>query len=82
MDPNNKSDRTMTIAYLNVHGQTGLNLSKEKLIKLLLVKHDMDILNCHETNITEESFKQSLIASKYNIIKNNAIHKYGSDSET
>ena len=69
---------TINIAYLNIHGQSGLNISKQKQIEDFIIKHDIDILNCQEINIVDDSFAQcAVISSKYNILQNNALNKYG-----
>jgi exonuclease III len=68
----------LTIAYLNIHGQSGLNLSKQKQIQDFLKNNFIDILHCQEINIEEDSFSQcNLISSSYNIIQNNSLNKYG-----
>ena len=78
MEQNDDFNRIVTLAYLNIRGQTGLNYSKQKQIEHFLMKYDIDILNCQEINIEEDSFKQSnFIDSNYNIIQNNALNKYG-----
>ena len=56
MDSNHTG--TVTVAYLNIHGQTGLYTSKQKQIEDFLIKNQVDILNCQEINIEEESFNQ------------------------
>ena len=68
----------MTIAYLNILGQTGLNISKQNQIEEFLKKNNIDILNCQETNIEEDSFSQCpYIISNYYILQNNTLNKYG-----
>ena len=70
--------RSLTIAYLNIQGQTGLNVSKQKQIEEFLKKNEIDILNCQEINVEEDSFNSCIfITSNYNIIQNNAVNKYG-----
>ena len=73
----NISEESLKVAYLNIHGQTGLDICKQNQIAYILMKHDIDILNCQEINIDINSFKQPSILSSYNIIQNNAINKYG-----
>ena len=73
----NKKSR-IVVAYLNIHGQTGLSFSKQKQIEDFIKANDIDILNCQEINIEENSFKVSpFITSSFNILQNNAINKYG-----
>ena len=73
----NISEETLKVAYLNIHGQTGLDICKQNQIAHVLMKYDIDILNCQEINIDINSFKQPSILSSYNVIQNNAINKYG-----
>ena len=78
MEPNSDKETTFTVAYLNIHGQTGLNISKQTQIEHFVMEHDVDILNCQEINIEEDSFQHSaFIQSRYNIIENNNINRYG-----
>ena len=72
------SENTIKVAYMNVHGQTGLNTSKQVQIENFLGDYKIDILNCQEINISHESFENcDLINSSYSIISNNASNKYG-----
>ena len=66
------------IAYMNIHGQTGLDDCKQVQIENFIKSYKIDILNCQEINIDEDSFKNcSFIASSYKSIINNAQNKYG-----
>ena len=77
-----EQNSSLTVAYMNIQGQTGLNVSKQTQIEDFLKKNKIDILNCQEINIEEDSFKScSFITSSYNIIQNNAINKYGTASK-
>ena len=68
----------ITIAYMNIHGQSGLDDSKQVQIENFIKSYKVDILNCQEINIDENSFKNcSYINSSYNVIPNNAQNKYG-----
>ena len=72
------TDQNIIVAYLNIQGQSGLNIAKEKQIENFLLRNRIDILNLQEINIDENSFKQcSLLSANYYIISNNAINKYG-----
>ena len=72
------SDTTLTLAYMNIRGQTGLDVSKQLQIEHFLKSYKVDILNCQEINISEDSFSQcDFITSSYDIITNNAHNKYG-----
>ena len=68
----------LKIAFMNIHGQSGLNDSKEKQIEDFLQRNNVDILHCQEINIDENSFNScNFISSNYYIISNNASNKYG-----
>ena len=72
------TDTTLTIAYMNIRGQTGLDISKQLQIEHFTKSYKIDILNCQEINIIEDSFSNcNYINSSYNIISNNAQNKYG-----
>ena len=74
----NTISSSITVAYLNIQGQTGLNLSKQRQIEEFLKHKDIDILNCQEINIDKESFNScTYLTSRYNIFQNNATNKYG-----
>ena len=61
---------TLTIASMNCHGQTKLEVPKYLYIQ--------NILLCQETRIEDRTFEQcNFIRSNYNIIKNNAPNPYG-----
>ena len=63
---------------MNIHGQTGLDESKQVQIEQFIKSYNVDILNCQEINILDETFRKcNLIASSYEIIQNNAANKYG-----
>ena len=68
----------LQIAYMNIRGQTGLNIEKQLQIEHFISQNDIDILHCQEIDISEDSFHEcNLINSSYNIITNNAQNKYG-----
>ena len=72
------SNNSLTIAYMNIRGQTGLNEAKQLQIEHFIQTHKIDILNCQEINILEDSFSNcDLISSQFEIITNNAQNKYG-----
>ena len=71
-------NNTLTIAFMNIRGQTGLNISKQIQIENFIKSYKVDILNCQEINISDETFSTcNLISSQYDIISNNAENKYG-----
>ena len=68
----------LTLAYINIRGQTGLEYSKQVQIENFVKFYNIDILNCQEINILENSFENcNFINSSYDIISNNANNKYG-----
>ena len=70
--------RYLNLAYFNIRGQTGLNLSKQLQIENFLKTNNVDIASCQEINIVKETFQDcDFINSSYNIISNNASNKYG-----
>ena len=72
------SNNYINIAFMNIHGQTGLDESKQVQIENFIKSYKIDILNCQEINIDENSFKNcNLITSSYTSIINNAENKYG-----
>ena len=72
------TDKTINIAFMNVRGQTGLDFAKQLQIENFLKTYKIDILNCQEINIIEDSFSNcEYVTSTYNIISNNAQNKYG-----
>ena len=52
-----EQNSSLTVAYMNIQRQTGLNVSKQTQIEEFLKKNKIDILNCQEINIEEDSFK-------------------------
>ena len=75
------SNVTFYLAFLNVHGQSGFNLAKQKQIEDFIRGKNIDILHCQEIHIDDECFSQcSYISSNYYIISNNALNKYGTAS--
>ena len=68
----------LTIAYLNIHGQSGLSVAKQKQIEDFLQVNSVDVLHCQEINIEEDMFSQChYLSSNYSIIQNNALNKFG-----
>ena len=53
MEDNNS---TLTIAYMNVRGQTGMDIVKQLQIENFLKFYKIDILHCQEINILQDSF--------------------------
>ena len=75
------NENVFTLAYLNIHGQTGIKLDKQLQIEEFLQHNNIDVLHCQEINISEDTFSNChLIDSSYNIITNNSTNKYGTAS--
>ena len=64
MDPN-KEEKTLSVGFLNIYGQTNFNQAKVNQIEFLVKTNKIDILHLQETNIVEETFENS------NYLKNN-----------
>ena len=63
---------------MNIKGQTGLDLAKQVQIEKFIQAYKIDILNCQEINIVDDSFEQcNHINSAFQILCNNAANKYG-----
>ena len=72
---------TLTIAYMNVCGQTGMDIVKQLQIENFLKFYKIDILHCQEINILQDSFNScEHVTSSFNILSNNAQNKYGTCS--
>ena len=81
MCQSSKCSQTLVVAYMNIRGQTGLDISKQKQIESFINFHKPDILNLQEVNISEDTIENcDSINSSYNIISNNAANKYGTAS--
>ena len=71
----------LTVAFLNIRGQSGLTVVKQLQIEAFAKENNCDIVNLQEAHIEEDSFSTcDFICSSYNIIDNNSISKYGTAS--
>ena len=69
---------TLTLVSINVHGQTGFTLGKQKQIQDCIIQYNADIVACQEINIDDETFGQCLnLTCNYTIVSNNAENGYG-----
>ena len=65
-EENTTNNDHLNIAFMNTRGQTGLDLTKQAQIESFLKFHRIDILNCQETNVSEDTFSQNhFITSSY-----------------
>ena len=75
------TDSIIVVAYLNCHGQTGLNLSKQLQIEDFMKCYEIDILHLQETFIEDDTFSEcKYISSNFITIHNNSHNKYGTAS--
>ena len=80
MNPVNQ-ENILSLAYLNIHGQSNLTDTKQVQIEDFLKFNKVDIAHLQEVEISEESFSNcNFVSSSYNIISNNATNKYGTAS--
>ena len=74
-------EHIITVAYMNIRGQTGLDTVKQVQIEHFIKFYNLDILNCQEINILSDSFEHcDYINSSVNIISNDESNKYGTCS--
>jgi exonuclease III len=79
MDPTKQE--FLTIAYMNIRGQTGLSLSKQLQIQDFISQNKIDILHLQEIDICDDTFTEcKTICSAFNIFSNNSLNKYGTAS--
>jgi hypothetical protein len=63
----------LSVGFINIHGQTGVNSAKQAQIQLFLLKNKLDVLNLQEIHVCDDSFSDSgSKCSSFNIIS-----KYG-----
>ena len=75
------SQKYLNVAYMNIRGQTALDIAKQVQIEQFIKFYKIDILHCQEINILEDSFEHcDFINSSYYIVANNASNKYGTCS--
>ena len=76
-----EEESILTVALMNIHGQSGLNHAKQMQIETFLHQNDIDVLHLQEIDIVEDSFRNcNFISSSYNILTNNSPTKYGTAS--
>ena len=75
------SENILTIAYMNIRGQSGLKIEKQLQIEEFVKRFKCDILHLQESNIEDETFSTcNYICSNYNILQNNNLSQYGTSS--
>ena len=78
---NNLENKILSVAYLNVRGQSGITTIKQLQIESFAKLNQCNNLHLQEAHIEDETFSTcDFICSSYNIIENNSINKYGTAS--
>ena len=78
---NTSENKILSVAYLNLRGQSGLTVIKQLQIEAFAKHNHCDIVNLQEAHIEDETFSScDFICSSFNIIVNNSITKYGTAS--
>ena len=78
---NPEENNILTIAYINVHGQSKMTETKQMQIEDFMKFNKVDVAHLQEIEICDETFSTcNLISSSYDILSNNAAHKYGTAS--
>ena len=76
-----RKEHILTVAYLNIRGQSTFTESKQKQIEAFAKFNKCDILHLQEAHIEEDTFSNcEFICSSYVIISNNSPTKYGTAS--
>ena len=66
-------ENSLVVATMNIRGQTGLDIGKQKQIEDFLKQNNIDILHCQEIEICESTFEScNFINSSYEILQNNS----------
>ena len=75
------AESVLTISYVNIRGQTGLNIEKQFQLEDFIRRNNCDILHLQEAHIDDNTFSEcNLIQSNFSVIVNNAENKYGTAS--
>ena len=81
--PTNSADNnTLVVASLNIQGQTGLDVCKQKQIEVFIKEPGVDILHLQEIEVHDSTFESChFVTSTFEILQNNSpTNKYGTDS--
>ena len=71
MTQGNKNSLSLSVAFMNIHGQSRLPISKQLQIEDFIRYNKIDILHLQEIDISSETFSHcSLVSSSYEIIAN------------
>ena len=81
MEQKSSFKNSLTVGFINIRGQSKLNIEKQLQIEDFLKRYKCDILHLQETNIENETFSSCCyISNNYNIIHNNSLSQYGTAS--
>ena len=58
-----ETSQILTVAFINIRGQTGFQLSKQLQIEHFVRDYKIDILNLQEANIEDETFSECNLIS-------------------
>ena len=76
-----KEENILTVAFINIRGQSGLPISKQLQIESFVKYNKCDIVHLQEAHIEDDSFSScDFISSSFNIIPNNSLNNYGTAS--
>ena len=74
----NQEESILTIACMNIHGQTNIPTVKQLQIQDFIKYNKIDILHLQEIEISDKTFSQcDFISSSYSLISNNSENKFG-----
>ena len=76
-----KEENILTVAFLNIRGQSGLPISKQLQIESFIKYNNCDIIHLQEAHMDDETFSTcNFISSTFNIVSINSLNKYGTAS--
>ena len=77
----NRENSILTIAFMNIQGQTKLPLVKQVQIEDFVKQFNIDILHIQEIEICDETFSDcNFLSTAFNILSNNSDNGYGTAS--
>ena len=72
---------TVTLGFINIHQQSGLDIAKQTMIEDLMIEYNIDIANLSEIHVDDDTFSDcNYINSSFSIVVNNAENRYGTAS--
>ena len=71
----NQENNILSIAYMNIQGQSNLTTVKQLQIQDFIKYNKIDILHMQETEICENTFSDcEFISSSLNLVSNNSVN--------